>query len=226
MSSNNSHSRVWALMYGADGLLHILAEHYALYKLSLVTKSMLMVLLMGFFISTNPKKYKVWVLLALVFSWFGDAFLLFQQVGSIYFMLGLGSFLLAHVFYIIRFQCIKTNFSYTHIFLISTLFLLYGVLLLNFLWLGLGGFKAPVVVYALVLVSMAVSAVVFTWQRTAFISIGAILFVVSDSLIAINKFWVHLPAGRVLIMGTYVLAQWLIITGILKLEKLTKNTNY
>jgi uncharacterized membrane protein YhhN len=44
---------------------------------------------------------------------------------------------------------------------------------------------------------------------------GAILFVFSDSLIAINKFAVGIPKSGIWIMTTYILAQYLIMSGLL-----------
>ena len=46
--------------------------------------------------------------------------------------------------------------------------------------------------------------------------IGSLLFVVSDTMIAINKFLVAIPYEGLLIMITYISAQYLIMRGLLK----------
>jgi uncharacterized membrane protein YhhN len=45
---------------------------------------------------------------------------------------------------------------------------------------------------------------------------GAILFVISDSAIAVNKFSHHFESSGIVIMSAYIIAQFLIITGYIK----------
>ena len=88
------------------------------------------------------------------------------------------------------------------------------------LYPGLGGMLIPVMVYAIVLLTMG------TWAHkrrgaTAnasfrYVSAGVILFVISDSLIAVNKFAFEVPGERLLVMSTYIAAQFLIVQGLLK----------
>jgi uncharacterized membrane protein YhhN len=49
--------------------------------------------------------------------------------------------------------------------------------------------------------------------------IGAVLFMISDSLIAIDKFATPIPYPTLFIMGTYVFAQYFIAVGVLKNDK-------
>ena len=49
--------------------------------------------------------------------------------------------------------------------------------------------------------------------------IGAIFFMLSDSILAANKFYQPIPLSNISIMVTYALAQYLIVLGILKLQK-------
>jgi uncharacterized membrane protein YhhN len=46
--------------------------------------------------------------------------------------------------------------------------------------------------------------------------VGAVLFILSDSTIALNKFLQHFEAASLLVMTTYAAAQWLIVWGIAK----------
>jgi len=45
---------------------------------------------------------------------------------------------------------------------------------------------------------------------------GSLLFVISDTLIALDKFLMPIPNDRIFVMSTYIVAQFLIMKGILK----------
>jgi uncharacterized membrane protein YhhN len=78
-------------------------------------------------------------------------------------------------------------------------------------------------IYALAITLMALTAL-FRYGRTnstsfLLIFIGAVLFMVSDSLLAINKFHHAFSAAGALVMLTYSVAQFLIVEGALAHEK-------
>ena len=102
---------------------------------------------------------------AMFFSWIGDVVLLFANQGVIYFIIGLVSFLIAHLFYIILFSKLQKviNLKYKRFI---PLVLLYLVGFLYFLWEKLGGMKIPVIIYALVISTMLLVAIkgYFTWN--------------------------------------------------------------
>jgi len=52
-----------------------------------------------------------------------------------------------------------------------------------------------------------------------FVLIGAVLFVISDSAIAINKFSLHFESSGIVVMTTYIIAQYLIVSGFIKQSK-------
>jgi uncharacterized membrane protein YhhN len=91
----------------------------------------------------------------------------------------------------------------------------------------LGDLKIPVFVYAATISLMLIEAIkgYFSWQKptNAVILIGAIFFVTSDSILAINKFYSPLPSASFLIMFTYIVAQYLITSGILTLGSNKQN---
>ena len=76
----------------------------------------------------------------------------------------------------------------------------------------------PIIIYMITITIMAISASERNTNPESYrlILLGAILFVLSDTLIAIDKFVVPVPFQTFLIMGTYVLAQYLICVGFLK----------
>jgi uncharacterized membrane protein YhhN len=165
------------------------------------------------------------LLIALFFSWMGDVVLLFADKGELYFIIGLVLFLISHLCYIGVFlkQKATTNASKLPLFWVScVLVLLYLKSILEVLFPTLGTLKIPVTIYAATISVMLVVALkgYFSWQSTAryAILIGAVCFVVSDSLLAIDKFHSPLPHASFVIMFTYLLAQFLITLGILKLN--------
>jgi uncharacterized membrane protein YhhN len=92
--------------------------------------------------------------------------------------------------------------------------LLFGLSLLRYLWPYLRRLRLPAAAYMLIIVIMV-------WQAAGRISqgaglsgwlafIGAILFVVSDSIMTVNRFARPFRGARALYMSAYYLAQWLI----------------
>ncbi|MES2794478.1 MAG: lysoplasmalogenase, partial [Bacteroidota bacterium] len=94
--------------------------------------------------------------------------------------------------------------------------LLFGLVTMLYLFPKLGDLKIPVVLYFMAILTMVLSALTL-WNSHSYGKIvfhGALLFMVSDSLIAINKFQFAVPFAGFLIMSTYILAQWFIVDGI------------
>lgn len=196
--------------------------------LDYISKPLIMISIAGHFLlnSKNIDKNVVrFAVLAFAFSWFGDLFLMFGNEEMIYFMLGLFSFLVAQISYVFLFrQTIKLSggepFLPKHqTYLIG--FLIYSVpiymLLFNHLNISL---KIAVLIYMLAI--MAMSAMALNRYKTvsktsfSFVFLGSVLFVISDTLIALHKFLLPIPSERLIVMPTYMAAQFLIMWGILK----------
>ena len=134
-------------------------------------------------------------------------------------MAGLASFLIAHLFYISLFIWIKRMNQRDRRWDPKIIFitLIYTGGLFYFLYPNLGPLQLPVAVYAIVLGVMFITAFhAFSIRQQLagfFCACGALLFVVSDSLLAINKFCVSFLMADVLIMFTYAIAQLFIVTG-------------
>lgn len=163
------------------------------------------------------------LLFALFFSWIGDVLLLFSDKHSLFFIFGLVAFLIAHLIYIFLFQKqnkINNSKIYLRFIPIVVIYLL-GIL--SILWSSLNEMKIPVTIYAFVISTMLLMSIksYFEWKKPAnlLVLIGAVLFVVSDSILAINKFYTSLPISSFLIMSTYLGAQYYICKAILKLHK-------
>jgi uncharacterized membrane protein YhhN len=182
---------------------------------------LLLPLIVAVFISTNFKN-KIILLGALVFSWTGDVLLLFVFKDPIYFMLGLVAFLTAHIFYIILFVKEikkakgKIEFKKTGAILIA----IYLCTMLVILIPHLGGLTIPVIVYSVVISTMLYMAYLlsFHWAKPASIYLltGAVSFILSDSILAFDKFYQPLPVSGFLIMSTYLYAQWALVKSSVK----------
>jgi len=166
------------------------------------------------------------LLTALTLSWIGDIILMFADKGELYFIAGLIAFLLSHIFYIILFsKQLKIYLKKSKIIFWTgvTVIAFYLIVVMLILVPSLGDLKIPVFVYALTISIMLLFALkgFMNWHKPAsiYLLIGAIIFVASDSILAFDKFYAPLQYSSFLIMATYLLAQYLIVIGILKLNK-------
>ena len=201
-------------------VLELLFIYFDQPQLRWFTKPLLMPLLMlGFYTASVKRNGTLFylILLALFLSWAGDVLL--QMKGM--FIPGLISFLLAHVFYIIYFS--KTGKSKKGLLQLQPLIcipvLVYIVIFLWQLYPFLDALKIPVTVYGITIGTMLLMAIntrrkVFDNAATLFIN-GALLFVISDSLLAVNMFAKSHFMLSLCVMLTYASAQYLIVRGAL-----------
>jgi uncharacterized membrane protein YhhN len=198
-------------------LVGILVPNEALQTIS---KPLIVVFLIVYFIiATSEVKspIKIWALLALLFSWIGDVLLMFQGKDSIYFLLGLSAFLLAHICYVFFFNRIRTFELIAARWWLLLIVVVYYGLLITFLSPYLADMKLPVRVYGVVISIMFMLAMhmLYLKNREAglLMTTGALLFIISDSVLAINKFYQSFEPAGFIIMLTYGMAQLLIIEG-------------
>jgi uncharacterized membrane protein YhhN len=142
---------------------------------------------------------------------------MFQEKDTLFFMLGLAAFLIAHIFYIIFFFNINRKEKSKLNWLLIIAVAAYYFALLTILFPTLGDMKIPVTVYGLVISTMLLFALhvasIKNREAAKWLLTGAILFVISDSVLAINKFYHPFEYSGALIMLTYGLAQWFIVKG-------------
>lgn len=159
------------------------------------------------------------LLFALFFSWIGDVLLLFSDKHPLFFISGLVAFLIAHLVYIFLFQN-QNKINRTKIYLrFSPIVIIYLLGILSVLWSSLNEMKIPVTIYAFVISTMLLMSIksYFEWKKPAnlLVLIGAVLFVISDSILAVNKFYTPVPMSSFLIMSTYLAAQFFIVKSVL-----------
>ncbi|WP_299334029.1 lysoplasmalogenase [uncultured Psychroserpens sp.] len=180
-------------------------------------------LLIFFWMNSNAlhAKLRRLIAMALTFSLFGDLLLMFVSTSQTYFLLGLVSFLIAHVIYVIAFLKDRNSNLKPYVFII--VLLIYASGLFYLLKDGLNDMLIPVIIYMIVILSMATSAFLRCKMvsKVSYLLVftGAILFMLSDSILALNKFYQPLAYANVSIMLTYALAQFLIVLGILKQDQ-------
>jgi len=179
-------------------------------------------LLLIFYSGTNYTSWrrKYPVMLALGFSLAGDVLLLFAGTEPNYFLSGLVSFLIAHIFYIIFFNAIRSSEKQKLRILLLIPVVLYYAALVSVLFPYLKEMLVPVLIYGMVISLMLWLALHMQYVENPgagrLMMWGAILFVLSDSILAFNKFYQSFELAGFLVMLTYGLAQLLIISGALQ----------
>lgn len=222
-------TKSFTLRYFIISALVISADLFQNHTLEYFLKPLLMINLMLWYWINAPKpagKLTIIVLVSLFFSCCGDVFLMIKPTSQILFISGLVSFLVAHLLYIRAYRLTSlpiTQGIFRKSWWLLIPFVVFEIALLYLLSPNLKDLAIPVSVYATVLLLMAVYALnrygVVPEISFRAVFIGALVFVVSDSLIAINKFYQPVPLARVWIMGTYCLSQWLIVWGLMKGDK-------
>jgi uncharacterized membrane protein YhhN len=163
------------------------------------------------------------VLIAFFFSWVGDNFLMFSEKNELFFFAGVGGFFCAQVTYIYLFSKYRERegqgYLQRHLW-ISLFFMAYVAGMLLLLFPGLEGMMKPIItIYALSLMGMSMVALNRSGRVgvTSFklVFMGSLLFLLSDSMIAFNKFHSAIPLAGFLIMVTYIAAQYMIMRGLI-----------
>jgi len=217
-------TRILSIFYFIVGALFIVANYCQLTDTAFVSKVLIMPPLMVIFIlnlklaSNRLHKY---MFAGLFFSWVGDVLLEVPGGGEVMFMAGLGGFLISLVLYAVVFFATpgKNEIFHSRFYLLIPV-LLYGLGMVLYLWDHLADMRLPVIVYDAAMISMLAGAIsrIGKVNRTSYYMVlaGAILFIISDSILALNKFVNPVTLSTLIIMGTYIAAQWLITTGYIK----------
>jgi len=148
-------------------------------------------------------RYFTTLLMALISCLLGDIFLLNDD----YFVYGLVAFLIGHLLFCYAFVSIGgVKFYLTPLFILSTVALSFYLYLLP----TLGSFAVPVAIYNSVIVLMAWQGInLLIWNKswfTACIALAAVIFMISDSVIAIDKFIIPFSGSSAIILPLYWLS--------------------
>ncbi len=206
-------------LYIAISAIHITALSVDSDELIRFTEPLLMPLLMYYVYALSKSKVTARILLlslALLFSWGGD--LALMNEGQLYFMIGMGLFFATQVTYIILLSI--STFRPLRFDPLKVLpFATYAVLLFYFSLPKAGNLMVPIFIYGIVIAVMAATARLredkTTRESFRIALAGSIFFVLSGSILVIDKFSMEIPLAEPLIKGTYVLAQYLLVNGLL-----------
>jgi len=167
------------------------------------------------------------LVLALVFSAAGDLLLDVRRLGSLgpvqLFMFGLVAFLIAHIFYCALFVRER---GAPHLLrkVACVAVIVVAFVSMGTLWPGLADMRWPVLAYSIVLTAMAMSA---QWSRFgSLVAIGALLFVASDTMLAMNIFGHPFHGARTLVWITYYVAQAMLAWGVVFFSVEMKGENF
>lgn len=187
-------------------------------------KPLIMLALIGYYLASVDVRSGAFVR-AMFFSWAGDVLLIFVPRGEIFFIAGLLAFLISHLLFIQTYRVHRgagsgAELMGTQKVRFSLPIVLLGTGLVVVLYPSLGSLRLPVLVYAMVLTIMVMSALfrfgLTNSQSFWMVFSGAVLFMASDSILALNKFLNPVPAAGLLTMFTYMSAQFLIAEGIIR----------
>ena len=204
------HRFAWGA-FVAFGILHLTALYWDLELLRRLSKLVLIPLLLLVYISSSNAKPQKAIVIALIFSFLGDSLLLGKN--STFVLSGIVAFLVTQLLYI--YAIVKSSAIHPlGVLLGLTVFGTYAGVFLYFLFPTLGDFTAAISIYALTICSFGILAFqkFFGNPRGGVgLLLGAVLFILSDSMIAINQFYVNYNYFTIEIMATYLVAQGLII---------------
>jgi uncharacterized membrane protein YhhN len=217
----------FTLFYIFVAIIEIVSEISDNTAMVYVSKPLLILSLISyvvFVLRKNRHHSNFKLIIALLFALAGDVFLMIR--GQDMFIPGLASFLIMQWLYIFTFgRQIQLKLSSAFALVRLVPFLLYAAMLFGVISPRLTDplIKIAVGIYAISIALMAWTALLrlnsVSVNSFRFVFAGAILFLISDSLIAIGRFVVHFPLEALWIMGTYSAAQFMIVTGLLKTKQ-------
>ncbi|CAL2083598.1 lysoplasmalogenase [Tenacibaculum sp. 190524A05c] len=210
MNNQNKKALVISLLFLVVSVFEIYGTIQNSRLLEFIFKPLITVSLALLYI-VSVKKPSFLFISALFFSFWGDVLLLFPEK---YFVLGLVSFLLTHLIFIKIIRGFISNVD-SKLFLKSGIFFVaYFGGIVYLIFENLNELLIPVLVYGLVISTFGTFATVNYVKNKAtenlWLLVGALIFILSDSIIAINKFYMENASLGSLIMITYIVAQYLI----------------
>ena len=212
----------WPILFLVMLAAHLLSIQQQFSLLAACTKPLLLLTLIVWFMQSTPHitgNFKHMILAALCLSLAGDVWLIFEKNNPSFFIFGLVCFLAAHVFYAFAFNRLQSDIAVRTKWWLSIFVAAFYFSLIYILFPHLGNMKIPVLIYGAVISVMLFIAIHFFFVKKpgfVFIVAGALLFITSDSLLAINKFYSPFINASMYIMLTYAFAQYYIVKGVIQ----------
>ncbi|MCF8358443.1 MAG: lysoplasmalogenase [Prolixibacteraceae bacterium] len=213
--------KIFLLIFVAD--LVAIALH--LHVMEQIVKPLILIWIMVVFIRNARAGHPVFktAIAAFALSLIGDVLLMLPSQSGIFFLAGMGAFFVSHLFFILTFT--RTNSRESQLITRKPVVFLPVILTGIVLYLLLFPHLDLVMKIAVLGYAIAITGMVFTalnrkgrvgYMSFLLLFIGAVLFFISDSLLAVNKFWYSIPASGIMIMSTYMAAQFLIMLGLVR----------
>ena len=175
--------------------------------------TLILILLIATVSPAIEPSYKIFIVSGLLFSLLGDIFLIYPEQ---HFKNGLIAFLIGHVCYIIAFS-VSTNSHFT--FWLFILIITVGAIYLRIILPYSGKMKIPIIIYIIIIMIMVWTAIQRFHNdptlRTILPAIGAVLFMISDAVLALNKFRKPFYRAELIILTTYFTAQWFLAVSVI-----------
>ena len=192
-------------------ILDIIGIVFKIDSLVFIFKPFILLSLLFLYAHSVINKNK-WYVIALIFSFFGDVFLLYS--GDILFKFGLSSFLIAHLLFI---AIVIKRIDKRKFLTILTAIIPFSIVLFLLLFLlkdSLNELFIPVLIYGITICVFGVVSLIdflnIKSKKSLIMLIGAIVFISSDAILAINKFYNTVLILQIVVMVTYISAQYLI----------------
>ena len=195
-------------------LLYMVGLHFVVDFLWLLKIIPIVLLVVGV-LKTESSLIRSILLMALFFSACGDLLLAFD-----YFIYGVAAFLLAQLSYAVIFRSYWKGIYNRWPF--SVVLIIYMLAMVWLLVPKLGNLQIPVMAYLITIAAMGLLAVQ-SLLPIRWAVLGAVLFIISDSFIAINKFISSFPFESYWIMSSYYAAQFMLVTGFTNAAKQQKS---
>ncbi len=188
--------------------------------LEFLSRPLIMISLGIYYIINIPRNYTWQHLIfgiGLFFALLGDILSLFEHEIIYYFVIV--CFMICQLSYTYVLYHERSGWIQKHPYVLL-FFVFYALLLLSVLWSNLDQLKAIAIVYAFVILSMGAMAINrkgnVSQKSYVLVLSGSVLFIISDSLIAIDRYTYNLPYEGISIMSIYMIAQYSLVIGYLE----------
>ena len=194
------------ILFGLICLFYLLTEPYLAAEISAVFKIIPILFLCQLTLRSGTSSFSMHLLAALLFSMGGDVLL---EIG--FFIPGLVSFLFAQLLYGSLF--LRYHSDWRNRPAVSLAIIGFSVVVGIFMWGYAGDMRIPVLAYLVVIAVMGLSA---NTSHIRGATLGAAIFIFSDSIIAVDRFVLPIPASDWLIMVSYYLAQYCLVSSVVR----------
>lgn len=206
------------VLFFVVAILDIIGIVAEISMLQIVSKPLIILTLITLYYFSALQRSSLY-LIALLFSLLGDVFLLNK---TNYFLLGIASFLITQIVYSILIIRLLNKPTMKQKLLASFPFIIFLSILISVLGSNLDEYFFPVIIYGIAISIFGILSLLnYQLNRTKssrFLLVGAVLFIISDSMIALNKFHEQKSFYPVAVMATYILAQYFIYKFMVKTD--------